>query len=481
MGGRTVCGVVGVSLLVALSVACGKTEERADPGASAAGAGGSSVPGASGGVSSGGVSSGSVSSGGVSSGGANGSGGVVGGAPAADSTTGTTPEGSAGAAGASGASSMDDIPRTCEEIPHDDPGDRCEPKLRALVFLWMGSRSLRTFSYDDAGRLVTIGDERSHDSYFFRRYTYDESGRLVRFEEDCTTATSANDCLAVWELTYAEAGWLESLRQSYESSPGVDLQETYDEDGKLLERLRGRSTGADGSIHRYRTDGQLETKEVFTMDESGTRVPQYTELYEYGDDNLLDRIDCRDVESEVVYECQEYLNYIFESGRVRVRLRSYGDSEFHETIVFDDLGFPAFSRVSIQGDDVQVFVDIDSTDRPEAWLTRPEATAASIDPARALRRYGPYELTEDVIRDFSYTYSDIPFSRQVTFSQEGLLEHLTLSWGPESRLELDTLRCGGVVLETVRRTDPYEDDSEEVTVYYYGCDDFVLPSPLPEL
>jgi hypothetical protein len=38
------------------------------------------------------------------------------------------------------------------------------------------------------------------------------------------------------------------------------------------------------------------------------------------------------------------------------------------------------------------------------------------------------------------------------------------------------LRCGGVTIETTDTA-----DERATLVYYYGCDDFVLPTPLPEL
>jgi hypothetical protein len=36
-----------------------------------------------------------------------------------------------------------------------------------------------------------------------------------------------------------------------------------------------------------------------------------------------------------------------------------------------------------------------------------------------------------------------------------------------------------VVVETIELPNP--DLEDEATVFYYGCDDFVLPDPLPEL
>ena len=45
-------------------------------------------------------------------------------------------------------------------------------------------------------------------------------------------------------------------------------------------------------------------------------------------------------------------------------------------------------------------------------------------------------------------------------------------------IDIDVLRCGGAVVESI---DFSPSPSDEVRVYYYGCDDFELPAELPEL
>ena len=109
--------------------------------------------------------------------------------------------------------------------------------------------------------------------------------------------------------------------------------------------------------------------------------------------------------------------------------------------------------------------------------------------------YRPFDLTKDDIDDFSYDFvafrdgpasHEIAFERNVSFSDAGLLEHVTFSFGVStpSTVDVDVLRCGGVVLESTDFSDDgppnlaYELD--ETIVYYYGCDDFVLPT-LPNL
>lgn len=89
-------------------------------------------------------------------------------------------------AGAEGA----DEPLTCDSFPGDDPHKRCEPKLRALLSS-VGDWPLLTFEYDAAGRIATVGDERSHATFFRERYTYDDDRRLTRVEAGCNSPAIA--------------------------------------------------------------------------------------------------------------------------------------------------------------------------------------------------------------------------------------------------------------------------------------------------
>lgn len=98
-------------------------------------------------------------------------------------------------------------------------------------------------------------------------------------------------------------------------------------------------------------------------------------------------------------------------------------------------------------------------------------------------------MTETDIDDFSYDYeawSAYEFARRPSFSDPGLLERLTLSLKQQAlaTIEIDVLRCGGAVVESIdfsgSSADPNAAD-DEVRVYYYGCDDFELPAKLPKL
>lgn len=455
---RSFVTVVGASLLLAQGVGCGETDEAPAP----------TVP-SSGGSGGSGGNTGTSGAGGTRSN-EGGSAGMAG-APA------TTGPSAAGSAGAAGSPPTDELPQSCDEIPHEDPADDCEPVLRAIVTSQGNVRQLLTFEYDAAGRLVTVGDQRDHSSYFVHRYTYDEAGRLTRFEDDCPPVGGTESCDATYEFSYAEAGWLQELVLFYGESSDQSLTETYGEDGALLERLNVQSGGTRVTTYQYRSDGQVDTRQSFSVDESGIRIPDVTSTYVYGDDDLVDDIECVDAAGDVDYSCNERFSYALEEGRVRWRSRSWGEGEYGHTIIFDDQGFPAFERWSLQGEDQGVSAVINGTDTPAAWVAKPQPRTLDI-PIDASSRYRPSAVTEGVIEDFSYTYYDLPLSRQVTLGDDGMIDRLTATWGSGTKLEFVSLRCGGVVLETIQYQYPQDTDTT-ATYYYYGCDDFVLPSPLP--
>jgi len=126
-----------------------------------------------------------------------------------------------------------------------------------------------------------------------------------------------------------------------------------------------------------------------------------------------------------------------------------------------------------------VYVVLDGTRSPPAWEAKPRPRTLDV-PIDASSWYRPTAMTEGVVESFSHTLYDVPLSRRVTLGDDGMIDQLTATWGPGTKLEFESLRCGGVMLETIQRTDPYGTDTT-ATYYYYGCDDFVLPSPLPEL
>src|SRR6186997_3341665 len=124
------------------------------------------------------------------------------------------------------------------------------PQLRALLSS-IKSLPLLTFEYDEAGRLATVGDERSHASYFRHRYRYDDQGRVSRIESDCYPKDRPGTCTELHEFSYAAAGWLQTTRYTHdETIPGYYDQWTYDEDGKLLEELSATPEGAQGRLYQ---------------------------------------------------------------------------------------------------------------------------------------------------------------------------------------------------------------------------------------
>lgn len=141
--------------------------------------------------------------------------------------------------------------------------------------------------------------------------------------------------------------------------------------------------------------------------------------------------------------------------------------------IFDDFGRPAFRWSGIEGVSETAYVDgVEfGYDNNHPYTRHPFSAPHRTFP------YRPLDLTEADIDDFSYDAVDTTFERLVSFSDEGLLEHLSLSFDDEygtKTVEIDNLHCGGVVLETVDFNAWGLRD--EVIVYYYGCDDFVLPA-----
>jgi len=383
-----------------------------------------------------------------------------------------------GAAGAAGAEPMAPA-LTCAGLSDDDPRDRCEPKLRALLMrhedIYRENRDdpLRTFEYDDAGRLVTVGDSRDHADYFLYRYTYDDAGRVRTFEtSDCF------DCPEVYEFDYADAGWLQTVASSHGE------RTTYREDGQVVEAL----SDSRGWRYLYRDDGQVDAVETLVIDARGMITTGETYAYEYGDDDRLDRA----VRGAEAWEITAY-EYIVEGNQVRVELaKSYGV----EATIFDDFSRPAFRLFGSDGLDGDGYLgeillgfNLYSREPGRYGFDR-----FLVEVPNRLFPYQPFELTENDIDDFAYEYPlggySYDFERRVRFSDEGLLEHLTLSVrdvplgnsAPREpvplTLDLDVQRCGGVVIETADFS--HTTSGDEASVYYYGCDDFELPDPLPE-
>jgi hypothetical protein len=223
------------------------------------------------------------------------------------------------------------------------------------------------------------------------------------------------------------------------------------------------------------SDGQIEGIDDFDVGENGVRVSRPAIVYEYGDDDLLDRTINLAVDE--YYGVTEY-DYELEADRVRVEWKS--EFELNSAEVFDDAGRVAFRWYYHEGDHVGAYVDGIPFGNP--WA--PNFTRHPLASPDRLFPYEPLDLTEADIDDFSYDLAvdstPLTLARSVSFSDAGLLEHLTLSLSVQT-IDIDVLRCGGVVLEDIDFL--HESNlriKDEVLVYYYGCDDFVLP-PLPRL
>lgn len=424
-----------------------------------------------------------------------------GGAPA-DSTDagGSAGSGTGGTAGTAGAGGE---PLTCDSFAgfagfsDDDPHDRCEPKLRALLSS-RGDEPLLQFEYNAAGQIARIW----HEATIRHLYSYDAEGRLVRLENDYAEVLEINQYSRIYEFSYADAGWVQTLTRDGKQ------RTTYDEDGRVLETMRLDASCEDPAVclsgtllrYRYRSDGQIEALEGFDVDD-GVETPTETAVFEYGDDGLLD-------EFEDGYSY--HFEHVLEDGRVRVE--EMHDELLWETVtIFDDAGRPAFKYDvddENQHEDLIVFVGDVQYRRPvtrdvpkpmAGWFPRTlhhtiEQRSWPLENGiHAIHTfpYRPFELTETDIDEFSYDYERrgvvYSFARHPSFAADGRLEHLTLSANEReaSSMEIDVLRCGGAVVESIDFSqDPEDalyDADDEVRIYYYGCDDFELPTTLPEL
>lgn len=341
---------------------------------------------------------------------------------------------------------------TCASFPDDDPGERCEPKLRALLSSNEHIGLLR-FEYDAGGRPTAVVDAGRAEALQY--YTYDDAGQLTRFQSSCDGPTR-DTCHWHYDLSYGEGGQLQTIDLSYPSTPNMHI--TY----------------------RYRSDGQLEGVDVFGVDDAGTLTPGYTQVYEYGDDDLLDWVTVDELEDQIEY------SYVLEGSRVRVSESehfSYGHALARRATIFDDLGLPAFGVDYSTDEELSFVVDGMQVLRGYSTVFGSEGVWSGSRflvtvPSRVFP-YRPFDLGPAAIADFSYEFRNVPFARNVAFSDDNLLEHVTFSCGSQCQGELDILRCGGVTIETTTGSS-VDLRIDETNVFYYGCDDFVLPA-LPEL
>jgi len=333
---------------------------------------------------------------------------------------------------------------------------------------------------------VTVAGEQNGANYSTSHYSYDDQGRVSRFESTCDVPSSPCTWTdGLYEFSHADAGWLQMVVHTNPKYPDYRNQYTYNESGQLTEL-----SGATGhSNYSYREDGQLEVSQLFD-DYNGDLILSETTTYDYGDDDLLDRVERV---GPYTAETDTY-SYVIEDGQVRVRGVHFGFSEWDSATIYDDFERPFFklSEGWVDGDE-GLFPGRSVTgyaggEWSVSWshLKRNDDDASvvshSVEVPERMFPYEPLDLSEADVADFSYAYSSYDFTRQARFADDGSLEHLSFSWqfpgGAHHTCEFDVLRCGGVVVETTQIDEQLFND--DVKIYYYGCDDFVLPE-LPEL
>lgn len=87
----------------------------------------------------------------------------------------------------------------------------------------------------------------------------------------------------------------------------MSFTETYAEDGSLIEARTTIEQVTFGGSYEYRSDGQVDTVELFDIDENGDRAYSGERwIYEYGDDDRVDVIRCYDRDSEEDCDCNVY-------------------------------------------------------------------------------------------------------------------------------------------------------------------------------
>jgi len=185
--------------------------------------------------------------------------------------------GAGGEGGAAGAPTDVPAPLTCASFPDDDPSERCEPKLRAILSSNEEFGLLR-FEYEAAGRPAAVIDAKSSEALQY--YSYDDAGRLTRFESGC--GPTRDTCHWHYDFSYGEGGRLQTIDLSYQHT--------------LI-------------TYRYRSDGQLEGVDSFSIDDADVLTLRASEVYEYGEDDLLDLVTTDESEDRTEY------SYVLEGTR----------------------------------------------------------------------------------------------------------------------------------------------------------------------
>lgn len=445
---------VGSGLVLLVLCHCGKavTSGNADPSTTesdagvTAGAGGSNPATTSG-----------PSAGGTTSEGGSSSGGTAGGGSAG---AGQTPEGLAGAAG----TAADEHP-LCTDLLNDNGLSECTPKLRAIVST-LPDVGTMTFQYDDAGRLVTVGDERPHTEYYSSRYTYDSEGRLVQYERNCDPEEPVGTCDDRTEYSYRSDGTLETeiLRVGDE----IRSETSYDEKGRTTSIVAGLSV----RVYAYDNAGLLTTVDVY---ENDAYVGSWE--YSYNDAGQLLRVAHSDPVEEGWTE-----EYVYEDGQLVAATK--GDFYSVSTYYFDELGHVGISTHDVEGDHIFYGHVDDSISlywfRGSDWVTVVRSFDLSPESA-ATFPFRPYELRADEVVDFAYTDGEDVYRKRYLADDDGWVRLVEFS-GPHDQpiASVEIFRCDGSLAEVTHL--PRADQDDEFTAFYYGCNDFALskttaPSP----
>ena len=116
----------------------------------------------------------------------------------------------------------------------------------------------REWDYEDARRRVTYRFDEDADGRddSVRRESFDSRGRLIRLERDENGDGRFED---VWETRYSEAERSETVTQIHNGATVAEARDSYDSDGRLVQRDATRGEERRIVEYAYQGDGQLAT------------------------------------------------------------------------------------------------------------------------------------------------------------------------------------------------------------------------------
>ncbi len=222
------------------------------------------------------------------------------------------------------------------------------------------------------------------------------------------------------------------------------------------------------STKDYEYDGgRLTSVSYYQFDTNGARTLQGRQLYEYDDEELLQRI----YDPEDTGESAE-VTFVYEDGRLASRTTWDLEGEYYEILFFDELGQPTFSDTEVEGEDITYW------DAAVGFTFSPNYDRVYLDePAQPVPpdvMFPLHEHTPKNLFDFDLTGQHDSYSRRLGFDADGRLERVECVWSEFAPFVVEVLRCNSVVVETMDLPDP--DQPDPIAAYYYGCDDFELPS-----